>query len=58
MKNNAPKYPLSGEIDLMLYINNTPHLPEDKENTNYHKRIVVAEIDLLGLLWLSKIYVR
>lgn len=44
-------YPSIGEIDLMKYFNNEPRWKD-------FSRVVVAEFDLLGLLWLSKIKIN
>jgi len=48
---STPNYPTSGEIDLMKYYQNW--IPYDQRD-----RIVAAEEDVLGLLWLSKIRVE
>lgn len=45
---NMP-YPESGEIDLMKY-SSDPFIPKD-----YYTRVIAAEKDVLGLIWLSKI---
>ena len=44
-------YPVSGEIDLMKYYNNDPHRYD-------YDRIVAAENDVLGLIWLTKIEIK
>ena len=46
-------YPRKGEIDLMKYYNNTPYFL----NFDFD-RIVAAEEDVKGLLWLTKIKIK
>lgn len=50
-KDTAPACPAAGEIDLMKYYKYSPL-------TSQIKRIVAAEVDVLGLLWLSKLRVK
>lgn len=45
------KYPKVGEIDLMKYVDESV-LP-----TDYYNRVIIAQEDLLGLIWLTKIKV-
>lgn len=42
-------YPKKGEIDLMKYID------EDVVPNDYYNRVIIAQEDLLGLMWLTKI---
>lgn len=53
-KDNAPEFPLSGEIDLMPYYKNNI-LGNEHKQPNYFLRRAAAEKDVLSLLWLSKI---
>lgn len=46
-------YPRKGEIDLMKYYNNTPYFLDFDFD-----RIVAAEEDVKGLLWLTKIKIK
>ena len=48
--------PTSGEIDLMKYYSDDYYI--DRANNNFYNRNVAAEIDVLGLLWCSKIEIR
>ena len=54
IKNNAPEYPLTGEIDIMPYFKDNV-LGGQKNQPNYYQRSVALESDVLGLLWLSKL---
>lgn len=54
MKDDAPEFPLSGEIDLMPYFKDNI-LGGRYAQPNYYQRRVASEKDVLGLLWLSKI---
>ncbi|WP_157885951.1 hypothetical protein [Chryseobacterium glaciei] len=51
MKTDGEDYPLSGEIDVMKYYNKEPRI---KDRT----RMVAAEKDVLGLLWLTKLKIK
>jgi hypothetical protein len=51
MKDNAPFYIANGEIDIM------PYYPQSPPPSLYN-RYVVAEKDVLGLLWLTKIKIK
>jgi hypothetical protein len=51
---SGENYPLSGEIDLMKYYNDNV-LGGQSKQPNYFKRIVAAEKDVFGLIWLTKI---
>ncbi|MFK7050527.1 hypothetical protein FLACOL_02148 [Flavobacterium columnare] len=51
MKDNAPSYPLNGEIDIM------PYYPQDPPFKIY-QRYALAEKDLLGLIWLTRLEVK
>lgn len=44
-------YPIIGEIDIMKYYNNEPN-PKDTS------RLVAAEKDVLGLIWLTKLKIK
>jgi hypothetical protein len=48
MKNNAPEYPSTGEIDIMPYYPLHPPI-------SIYNRFIASERDVLGLLWLTKI---
>lgn len=51
METDGENYPLSGEIDIMKYYNNEPN-PKDIS------RLVAAEKDVLGLIWLTKLNIK
>ncbi|WP_278553705.1 hypothetical protein [Elizabethkingia bruuniana] len=51
MKSHGENYPQKGEIDIMKYYNNEPN-PKD------YSRLVAAEKDVLGLIWLAKIEIK
>ncbi|WP_407480997.1 hypothetical protein [Elizabethkingia meningoseptica] len=51
MNSYGENYPQQGEIDIMKYYNNEPN-PKD------HLRLVAAEKDVLGLIWLTKIKIK
>ncbi|MCS3868592.1 hypothetical protein J3D55_001508 [Chryseobacterium ginsenosidimutans] len=51
MKDNAPEYPSSGEIDIM------PYYPSDPPISIYN-RYAAAEKDVLSLIWLTKIKIN
>lgn len=51
MKDDAPEYPISGEIDLM------PYYPFDPPLAIYD-RYVASEKDVFSLIWLTKIDIR
>ena len=48
IKDGTPKYPSTGEIDLMKYYQNYYDIP----------RTIASETDVLGLVWLTKINVK
>ena len=48
IKDGTPKYPSTGEIDLMKYYQNYYDIP----------RTIASKTDVLGLLWLTKIKVK
>ena len=48
IKNNAPEYPSTGEIDIMPYYPLHPPI-------SIYNRFIALEKDVLGLLWLTKI---
>ena len=48
IKDGIPKYPSTGEIDLMKYYQNYYDIP----------RTIASKTDVLGLLWLTKIKVK
>ncbi|MBM0651534.1 hypothetical protein JMN10_08035 [Capnocytophaga genosp. AHN8471] len=47
MKDDAPEFPLTGEIDLMPYF-------KDYFQHNYYGRRVASEEDVKGIIWLTK----
>ncbi len=47
MKDDAPEFPLTGEIDLMPYF-------KDYFQHNYYGRRVASEEDVKGIIWLIK----
>ena len=51
IKNNAPEYPKSGEIDIIPYYPSNPPV-------SIYNRAVASERDVLGLLWLTKIKIK
>ena len=51
MKNNAPEYPSTGEIDIIPYYPSNPPV-------SIYNRAVASERDVLGLIWLTKINVK
>jgi hypothetical protein len=51
MKDNAPNYPSSGEIDIMPYYPNDPPLSQ-------YNRYAAAEKDVLALIWFTKIELK
>jgi len=48
IKDGIPKYPSTGEIDLMKYYQNYYDIP----------RTIASKTDVLGLLWLTKIKIK
>lgn len=51
IKNNAPEYPSTGEIDIIPYYPSSPPV-------SIYNRTVALERDVLGLIWLTKINVK
>ena len=51
IKNNAPEYPSTGEIDIIPYYLLDPPVSD-------YNRAVASERDVLGLIWLTKINVK
>ena len=51
MKENAPEFPSSGEIDIMPYYPNDPQI-------SMYNRYTAAEKDVLSLIWLSKLEIK
>jgi hypothetical protein len=51
MKDSAPNYPSSGEIDIMPYYPNDPPLSQ-------YNRYAAAEKDVLALIWFTKIELK
>lgn len=51
ISNGGSIYPKTGEIDVMKYYNEEPYWKD-------FSRVVVAENDLLGLIWLTKIKIQ
>lgn len=54
MKDDAPEFPLKGEIDLMPYFNNNI-LGGKWKQPNYFQRRIASEKDVLSLVWLTKL---
>ncbi|MDN3694522.1 hypothetical protein QWZ06_20760 [Chryseobacterium tructae] len=53
-KDDAPEFPLSGEIDLMPYYRDNI-LGDEHKQPNYFLRRIAVEKDVLILLWLTKV---
>lgn len=57
MKDDAPEFPLNGEIDLMPYFNDNI-LGGKWKQPNYFQRRIAAEKDVLSLVWLTKLKIK
>ena len=53
MKDDAPEFPLAGEIDLMPYFKDNKYGGQYFQH-NYYGRRVASEEDVKGIIWLTK----
>ena len=56
-KDDAPKFPLNGEIDLMLYFKDNEKGGKHSQD-DYYKRRVASEEDVKSLIWLTKMIIE
>ncbi len=56
-KDDAPKFPLNGEIDLMPYFKDNEKGGKHSQD-DYYKRRVAAEEDVKSLIWLTKMIIE
>jgi len=57
LKENAPEFPSSGEIDIIPYFKDNI-LGNEHNQPNYFLRRVAAEKNVLSLVWLTKINIQ
>ena len=56
-KDDAPKFPLNGEIDLMSYFKDNEKRGKHSQD-DYYKRRVASEEDVKSLIWLTKMIIE
>ena len=56
-KDDAPKFPLNGEIDLMPYFKDNEEGGKHSQD-DYYKRRVASEEDVKSLIWLTKMIIE
>lgn len=56
-KDDAPKFPLNGEIDLMPYFKDNEKGGKHSQD-DYYKRSVASEEDVKSLIWLTKMIIE
>jgi len=56
-KDDAPKFPLNGEIDLMPYFKDNEKGGKHSQD-DYYKRRVASEEDVKSLIWLTKMIIE